>query len=75
MEENLGVSGAASLMLAARRRAVGLVNEDVIVARGADHAVDRFAELIVRCARGVFGACLFATDGHALGSVGLTTLF
>ena len=51
-------------MLAAGRRAIRLVNQDVIVARRADHAVNRLAELIVRSAAGVLRACLFAADGH-----------
>ena len=58
-------------MLAARRRAVRLINQNVIVARGANHAVNRLAELIVRSAPGVLATGLFAADGHVEGSVTL----
>jgi len=61
---NLSVRSAARLVFAAGRRAIRLINQDVIVARRADHAVNRLAELIVRGARGVFAARLFAADGH-----------
>ena len=69
LEENLGVSRAAGFVFAARRRVIRLINEDVIVARGAHHAVNRLAELIVRSAGGMFAACLFAADGHGRDTV------
>src|ERR1700733_11774112 len=72
---NLSVSGAAGFMLAARRRAVRLINQNVIVTRGANHAVNRLAELIVRSAPGVLATRLFAADGHAEGSVTLMKTF
>ena len=59
-----GVSLAAGFVLAAGGWAIGFVGEDVIVACGADYAVNRFAELIVSCVGGVFVASLFAADGH-----------
>ena len=64
MDENLSISRAASLVLAARGRAIRLINQDVVMARGAHHTVNRLAELIVRSAAGVFVARLFAADGH-----------
>ena len=59
-------------MLAARRRAVRLVDQDVVVARRAHDAVNRLAKLIVRSAAVVLGTRLFAADGHGVGSVMLT---
>ena len=61
---NSSVSRAAGLVLAARWRAIRLINENVVVARGAHDAVNRLAELIVRSAAGMFGASLFACNGH-----------
>lgn len=57
---------AAGFVFAARGRVVGLVDEDVVVARGTDHAVDRFGKLIVTGShfRRVFGARLRSADGH-----------
>jgi len=55
-------------VFAARRRAIRLINENVIVARGADDAVNRFAELIVCRASGVFRTRLFAADRHGVDS-------
>jgi len=60
----LCVSLAASLVLSARPRTIGLIDENVIVAGGADDAVDRFAELFVSCRCSVVGSTLFAADGH-----------
>jgi hypothetical protein len=56
----LGVGLAAGVVLAAGARAIRFVDEDVIVAAGADHAVDRLGELLVIRARLVFGARLLA---------------
>ena len=72
---SLRVCSAARLVFAARRRAIRLINENVVVTRRAHHAVDRLAELIVRSAAGVFVARLFSADGHALGSDVSTTTF
>jgi hypothetical protein len=61
----LGISLTARLVFAAGGRVVRVVDENVIVARGADEAVNRFVELIVAgiiCA--VFPACLLAADGN-----------
>src|SRR5215472_14815022 len=66
----LRVGGAAGFMLAARRRAIGLIDVNVIVARGANHTVNRLAELLVASELcGVIGASLFAADGHLLRSL------
>jgi hypothetical protein len=62
-------------VFAARRRAVRLIDKDVIVASRANHAVNRFAELIVRSAGDVFAAGLFAADGHGISSDALTKTF
>lgn len=51
-------------MFAAGCGAICFVYQDVIVASGTDHAVNRFAELVVGAAGGVFAARLFAADGH-----------
>ena len=51
-------------MLSTRRRAIRFIYEDVIVAGGADDAINCFAKLIVGCAGGVLGASLLAADGH-----------
>lgn len=48
-------------MFAAARWAIRFVDEDVIVAGGADHAVNRLVELLVPLLCGMFLACLFAT--------------
>ena len=72
---NLRVRRSAGFVFAARRRAIGLINQDVIVARGTHDAVNRLAELIVRSAAGVFAARLFAADGHSAGSDMQTDLF
>ena len=59
-----GVGLAAGFVFAAGARAVGFIDEDVIVAAGADDAVDRLGELFVRGGGFVFGASLFAGDWH-----------
>ena len=52
-------------MFAAGGRAICLVDENVIVATGADDAVNRFVELFVtRHFGGVFVAGLFTAHGH-----------
>lgn len=56
-----GVREAAGFMFSARGRAIGFVDENVVVARGADDAVNGFIELLVPLLRGVFLAGLFAS--------------
>ena len=56
----LRVGLAAGVVLAAGARAIRFIDQDVVVAAGADHAVDRFGELLVIRARLVFGAHLLA---------------
>jgi len=58
-----GVSRAAGFVFAARGGAIGFVDEDVIVAMGANDAVNRLGELLVRRLRSVFRARLFASHG------------
>lgn len=41
-----------------------MVDQDVIVASGADYAVHGFVELIVAQCGGMFVACLLAAHGH-----------
>lgn len=55
---------ATGLVLAARRRAIRFVDENIVVARGADHAINRFAELFVSPSLllGVFTARLRPVD-------------
>jgi hypothetical protein len=72
---NSRVGLATAFVVAAGRRAIRFVYEDVIVAGGADHAVDRFTELVVRRGCGVFGTRLFATDGHGVGSGSIAKTF
>ena len=55
---------ATEFVLAADAGAVGFIDEDVIVAGGADYAVNGFVELLVRGGGFVIGAGLFAADGH-----------
>jgi hypothetical protein len=62
----LAIGLAAGLVLPAGSRAIGLVDQNIIVARGANHAVDRFAELFVGCASGVFLPGLLAAHRHFL---------
>jgi hypothetical protein len=60
-------------VFAAGARVVGVVDEDVIVAGGADYAVDGFVELIVaRVGCGVIFASLLTADGHLNRSVSAT---
>jgi hypothetical protein len=51
-------------MRAARGRAIGVINPDVIVAHRANHAIHRVAKLRVPGFRSVLRAGLFAADGH-----------
>jgi hypothetical protein len=60
----LAVSLAADLVLAASRRAIGMVDEDVVVAGGADDAVDGFRERVVS---GVVGGVLAASESAVHG--------
>jgi hypothetical protein len=55
--------------------AIGFIRKDIVVACGADYAVNGFAELIVSSAGGVFGAGLFAADGHGVRSGALKKTF
>jgi hypothetical protein len=71
----LGVGLAARFVFAAGCGAIRFVYENVIVAGGADYAVDRFAELIVGRTCGVFAARLFTADRHDVGSELLTATF
>ena len=56
----LRISLPACLMLAARRRAIGVIQENVVMASGTDDAIDCFAELVVAGFGRVFGARLLA---------------
>ena len=60
----LGVGLAAGFVFAAGARIVRVVDENVVVARGADHAVYCFVELLVSCTGGMFFAALFAAHCH-----------
>ena len=51
----MSVSLAADFVFAAGGRTVGMVNEDVIVAGGAEDAINGFAELGVAGIEGVIG--------------------
>lgn len=55
---------AAKLMLAAGGRAVGMVDENVIVAGGAEHAVNGFAELLMASVERVIGFGFRAGHSH-----------
>ena len=75
LTRDLGVSLATGFVFAAGGWAIGFVREDIVVACGADYAVNGFAELIVSCAGGVFVAGLFAADGHGFCSGTLKKTF
>ena len=60
----LGVGLAAGFVFAAGERTVCLVDENVIVAGGADQAVDGFRKLFVASRFGVIGAALFSRNSH-----------
>jgi len=51
-------------VFAAGGRAIRFVDENVIVAGGADHSINRLVELLVAGLFGVFPACLLAA--HAI---------
>ena len=51
-------------MFAAGSRAIGVVDQDVIVTSGADYAVHGLVELIVTQLGGMFVARLLAAHGH-----------
>lgn len=51
-------------MLAAGGRAIGVVNQDVIMASGAEHAVNGFAELLVSGVERVIGFRFRARHSH-----------
>src|SRR5579863_3744174 len=59
-----GIRLAAGFVFAASGRIVGLVDQDVVVAGGADHAVNRLAELLVARLGRVFLARLLPADRH-----------
>jgi len=61
---NLSICLAAGFVLAAARRAIGVVNKYVIVAGRADHTVNRLAELLMAHLGCVLAACLFPAHGH-----------
>jgi hypothetical protein len=52
-------------VLTATARVVGVVDQDVVVARGADDAVYCLAELLVCGASGMFFSSLFSADCHS----------
>ncbi len=64
--ENSGVCLAAGFVLAAIARVVRVVDQNVVVACGADDAVDRFAELLVSRCDGMFLASLLSANCHSL---------
>lgn len=51
----MGVGLAAEFVFAAGGRAIGVVNEDVVAASGAQDAIDRFGELAMPGVEGVIG--------------------
>ena len=51
-------------MFAARGRVIRFVDENVIAAGGADHAINRFAELVMSRLHCVFLTRLRAADWH-----------
>jgi hypothetical protein len=64
--ENSGVCLAAGFVLAATARVVRVVDQNVVVACGADNAVYRFAELFVSRCGGMFLASLLSANRHSL---------
>jgi hypothetical protein len=60
MLPGLSVRLAAGFVLAASARTIRFVDKDVIVARGANHAVNRLVEDLVTGRSGMSGAALFA---------------
>jgi hypothetical protein len=69
----LRIGLAAGLVFTAGGWVIRLIDQDVIVTGGADHAVNRFAELLVPCVGGMFLARLLATDRHSLRSLTAST--
>ena len=64
--ENSGVCLAAGFVLAAIARVVRVVDQNVVVACGANDAIYRFAELLVAGAHGVFFPSLLSANCHSL---------
>jgi hypothetical protein len=64
--ENSGVCLAAGFVLAAIARVVRVVDQNVVVARGADDAVYRFAELLVSRCGSMFLASLLSANCHSI---------
>lgn len=61
----LGICLAAGFVLAAGRRAIRFINQNIVVASRADDAINSFRELFVsRRLRGVLSASLFAAHWH-----------
>jgi hypothetical protein len=61
---SLGIGRAAGIVLAARRRTIRAVDQNIVMTRGAHQAIDGFAELIVTHFGSVLGARLFTAHGH-----------
>src|SRR6266849_1150263 len=55
---------AAGFVLAARRRAIRAVDQNIVVAGGADQSIDRLAKLVVTSFRRMLGATLLAVHSH-----------
>jgi len=53
-------------VLAAAPRAIRLIDEDVVVAGGADYAVNCLVKLLVPASRGVLAAALLARHCHRM---------
>jgi hypothetical protein len=51
-------------VFAAGARAIGVIDQNVVVARSANYAVHGFVELIVSQLGGMFGSRLLAAHGH-----------
>jgi hypothetical protein len=61
---SLGVCLSAGFMLAAGGRTVSVIDQNVVVASGADHAINRFAELFMARFPCVLAARLLPAHGH-----------
>ena len=61
-----GVGLAATLVLSATRRTIGVVNQNVIVASRTEHAVNGLAELSVICVERVIRLGFCARQSHLL---------
>src|SRR6266481_10042243 len=66
---NLRIGLAASFVLAATSRVVSVVDQNVVVACGADDAVYCLAELLVSRRGGMFLATLLSANCHSLSPV------